>query len=86
VSLSILSKAGSFQRAPGSVQRAPIAADALVFETDFHFYDMGGHRIARCARTGMVTDFTATTAGIFIPEDGEWTTIDGKRWKWEPGE
>lgn len=57
---------------------------------DFKFYDLKGHRVARCAKTGILID-SSSAKGILVLEDGgEWVTLeDGERspkWKWSNGE
>lgn len=55
-------------------------------EFDFQFYDLSGHRLARCKNTGILID-SSSSIGAFVLEEGEWKTFDGRRsWKWESGE
>lgn len=50
---------------------------------DFEYFDLGGHRVARCTMTGILIDSSSQMGAIPLI-DGEWNTIEGdsKRWKW----
>jgi hypothetical protein len=53
---------------------------------DFKFYDLKRHRVARCAKTGVLID-SSSSVGILVLKEGEWATIDGEqmKWKWIAG-
>ncbi|KAL8941756.1 MAG: hypothetical protein Q9211_001685 [Gyalolechia sp. 1 TL-2023] len=53
---------------------------------DFKYYDLGGHRVARCARSGILIDSSSKEGAIRLV-DGEWSTFEnvGPRWKWKDG-
>ncbi|KAI2620571.1 hypothetical protein GGR54DRAFT_639604 [Hypoxylon sp. NC1633] len=63
---------------------------------DFKIYDLNGHRVARCERTGILIDSSSARGSITLP-NGEWTTLEdeGDRgttqdesvvsWKWIDG-
>ncbi|KND89173.1 hypothetical protein TOPH_06167 [Tolypocladium ophioglossoides CBS 100239] len=55
---------------------------------DFKIYDLKGHRVARCIKTGVLID-SSSWVGAFILEEGEWKTFqDGTtsaKWKWLKG-
>ncbi|KAL8880115.1 MAG: hypothetical protein Q9198_002412, partial [Flavoplaca austrocitrina] len=57
---------------------------------DFKYYDLGGHCVARCAKTGILIDSSSKKGAIRL-KDGEWstveTTIEKARpsWKWKHG-
>ncbi|KAM4066584.1 hypothetical protein HRG_000668 [Hirsutella rhossiliensis] len=52
---------------------------------DFKVYDLKGHRVARCIKTGVLID-SSSWVGAFILKEGEWKTFqDGAttaKWKW----
>ncbi len=52
---------------------------------DFKYYDLKGHRVARCARSGILIDSSSSKGAIQLGvEGGEWFTFDEvwPRWKW----
>ncbi|KNG89325.1 hypothetical protein ANOM_002666 [Aspergillus nomiae NRRL 13137] len=56
---------------------------------DFKFYDLNGHRVARCMKTGILID-SSSAVGVLVLNDGDdWTTIAGdtrdRQWKWRAG-
>ncbi|OGM50249.1 hypothetical protein ABOM_001043 [Aspergillus bombycis] len=56
---------------------------------DFKFYDLSGHRVARCMKTGILID-SSSEIGVLVLNDGDdWTTIPGdernRQWKWRAG-
>lgn len=56
---------------------------------DFKFYDLGHHRVARCAKTGILID-SSSAVGILVLNDGDdWTVLEDnnttRRWKWRAG-
>lgn len=55
---------------------------------DFQFYDLNGHRVARCKRTGLLVDSSSRNGALVLKEDEEWLTFDGsdQSWKWSKGE
>jgi hypothetical protein len=55
---------------------------------DFRFYDLKRHRIARCAKTGILID-SSSARGIIVLKNGEWERFDEEgptmSWKWIDG-
>ncbi len=59
------------------------------FIYDFCLYDLGGHRIARCRKTGIVIDSSSTvTGGAFVLAEGVWSKFDetSASWKYSSNE
>jgi hypothetical protein len=52
----------------------------------FDFYNLHGHRLARCRKTESLID-SSSMHGAFQLKAGEWKTFedDDKRWKWVKG-
>ncbi|KAH6619653.1 hypothetical protein B0J18DRAFT_434665 [Chaetomium sp. MPI-SDFR-AT-0129] len=54
---------------------------------DFRFYDLGRHRVARCAKTGILID-SSSTVGVLVLKDGDdWEVLEEgqpnqRKWKW----
>ncbi|KAI8623307.1 hypothetical protein F5Y19DRAFT_388954 [Xylariaceae sp. FL1651] len=68
------------------VVRQLMEYDAPAF--DFKFYDLGGHRVARCARTGILIDSSSAIGVLVLEDGGGWVTLadDGwPAWKWVNG-
>lgn len=53
---------------------------------DFKYYDLKGHRVARCAKSGILIDSSSTKGAIRLVE-GEWFTFETVKpcWKWIDG-
>lgn len=55
---------------------------------DFRIYDLEGHRVARCMRTGILID-SSSAVGSLVLRNGEWSTLeDGGEdvnWMWVDG-
>lgn len=54
---------------------------------DFKIYDIGRHRVARCAKTEVLIDSSAKDGAFALPE-GQWTRMEGSdaSWKWVKGQ
>ncbi|KAB8221901.1 hypothetical protein BDV33DRAFT_201902 [Aspergillus novoparasiticus] len=56
---------------------------------DFKFYDLNGHRVARCMKTGILIDSSSATGVLVLNDGDDWTTIAGdtrnRQWKWRAG-
>lgn len=55
---------------------------------DFKYYDLKGHRVARCARSGILIDSSSSKGAIDLGSArGEWFTFEDEypRWKWMDG-
>ena len=51
---------------------------------NFHFYELGFHRVARCKNTGIMID-SSSSQGAFILREGGWDTFTGiAKWRWNP--
>ncbi|KAK6524336.1 hypothetical protein TWF281_011244 [Arthrobotrys megalospora] len=55
---------------------------------DFKFYDLKGHRVARCALTGILIDSSSAVGVLVVKDGGEWVTLDegeenNPKWKWD---
>lgn len=52
---------------------------------DFKVYDLKGHRVARCMKTGVLID-SSSWVGAFVLKEGEWKTFEdgtsSAKWKW----
>ncbi|GAB1311006.1 hypothetical protein MFIFM68171_01216 [Madurella fahalii] len=48
--------------------------DAASF--DFKFYDLNGHRVARCAKTGILIDSSSAVEVLVLKDGEEWLTLD----------
>lgn len=56
---------------------------------DFKLYDLGHHRVARCAKTGILID-SSSAVGVIVVQDGHgWVTLEDDHgrpaWKWANG-
>lgn len=54
---------------------------------DFKFYDLKGHRVARCEKTGVLID-SSSKRGAFVLDEGSWKSLDeedDQRWKFLKG-
>ncbi|KAK6507977.1 hypothetical protein TWF481_006397 [Arthrobotrys musiformis] len=57
---------------------------------DFKFYDLRGHRVARCMKTGILID-SSSAVGVLVLKDGaDWVRLEEEesnpKWKWDGGE
>ncbi|KAK6339772.1 hypothetical protein TWF718_009166 [Orbilia javanica] len=57
---------------------------------DFKIYDLRGHRVARCAKTGILID-SSSAVGVLVLRDGaDWTMLEEEvnhpKWKWDGSE
>ncbi|KAG6368218.1 hypothetical protein INS49_002419 [Diaporthe citri] len=55
---------------------------------DFKFYDLKGHRVARCEKTGVLID-SSSKRGAFVLDEGPWTSLDAEddqQWRFLKGE
>ncbi|KAL7628311.1 hypothetical protein AAE478_002511 [Parahypoxylon ruwenzoriense] len=52
----------------------------------FSIYDLKGHRVARCRKTGVLID-SSSKHGAFILKEGEWKSFEDSDacWKWFSG-
>lgn len=51
---------------------------------DWCIYDLEGHRVARCRRTGIVIDSSSTVeGGAFILPGGKWARFEGTNTSWK---
>ncbi|KAI1213335.1 uncharacterized protein F4807DRAFT_261079 [Annulohypoxylon truncatum] len=53
----------------------------------FQYYDIGRHRVARCANTGVLIDSSSVAGAVILKERQEWISIHGLtgRWKYADG-
>jgi len=49
----------------------------------FRFFDIGGHRVARCERTGVVIDSVSSQGAVVLPDNVGWRTPAGLRGCWK---
>jgi hypothetical protein len=54
---------------------------------DFKYYNLSGHRVARCARSGVLIDSSSTRGAIVLLDGSDWVTFENAlpRWKWSGG-
>jgi hypothetical protein len=51
---------------------------------NFAIYDLAGHRIARCLKTGVVIDSSSTvTGGAFVLPEGQWQKFEKTEASWK---
>jgi hypothetical protein len=54
---------------------------------DFKYYNLKGHRVARCASSGILIDSSSTRGAIVLPDGADWVTFENAlpSWKWSTG-
>ncbi|GAP87970.2 hypothetical protein SAMD00023353_3200090 [Rosellinia necatrix] len=50
---------------------------------DFHYYDVGRHRVARCERTGVLIGSSSSVGAVVLREKEEWTNVNGLNGRWK---
>ncbi|KAI2618903.1 hypothetical protein GGR54DRAFT_640445 [Hypoxylon sp. NC1633] len=49
---------------------------------NFKYFDLKGHRVARCQRTGILIDSSSGIGAVILNESQDWSTITGLTGKW----
>jgi len=44
---------------------------------DFQYFDIGGHRVARCKKTAVLIDSNADRGANVLPDHNQWTNWEG---------
>ncbi|KAI1134658.1 hypothetical protein F5Y05DRAFT_204050 [Hypoxylon sp. FL0543] len=48
----------------------------------FQYFDVGRHRVARCANTGILIDSSSKVGAVALGESEDWITIQGIEGRW----